>query len=276
MVLSSSSVGRHITEAALATRRLHFSRPLSRPFSGGYLLFASIHLSDNMAYEEIVDDAELSAFDELPDRLTMSTADLLNTYETVNVLAPLVRCSKLPFRHLTSLYETHVTHTPMILAQEFSRSQTARMSDFSTSATERGVFWMQPQHAGSTPTFKPHPEDADQPQKNGESSRAPRRRLPPTAKPPTKQSQLVRGNLVAQFASPNGECLADAAELIRPYVDGIDINCGCPQKWAYNEGIGCALLRKPELVRDMVRAVKARLGDEFPVSIKIRVDPDLK
>lgn len=34
--------------------------------------------------------------------------------------APLVRCSKLPFRHLVSLYNTHITTTPMILAAEVS------------------------------------------------------------------------------------------------------------------------------------------------------------
>jgi tRNA-dihydrouridine synthase 4 len=87
---------------------------------------------------------------------------------------------------------------------------------------------------------------------------------------------LVRGCLIAQFASPNGPSLADAAELISPYVDGLDLNCGCPQKWAYNEGIGCALLRKPELVGDMVRCVKDRMGWDFPVSVKIRIDPELR
>jgi tRNA-dihydrouridine synthase 4 len=50
---------------------------------------------------------------------------------------------------------------------------------------------------------------------------------------------------------------------------------GCPQKWAFQEGIGCALLRKPDTVRDLVRSVKQRLGWEFPVSVKIRVDDDL-
>lgn len=49
---------------------------------------------------------------------------------------------------------------------------------------------------------------------------------------------------------------------------------GCPQKWAYQEGFGCALLRKPELVHDLVRTTKARLGWNFPVSVKIRVDDD--
>jgi len=84
----------------------------------------------------------------------------------------------------------------------------------------------------------------------------------------------VRGLLLAQFASPNSASLADAAELIAPYIDGLDVNCGCPQKWAFHEGIGCALLRKPELVADMIRVTKDRMGWGWPVSIKIRIDPE--
>jgi tRNA-dihydrouridine synthase 4 len=266
-----------------------------------------------------------SDFTSLPNPLVLPPADLLDTYETVNVLAPLVRCSKLPFRHLCSLYETHITHTPMILAEEFSRAQTARLGDFSTSTEERGVFWMEPRKKGqgrngplgdglgldgenegqqSSSIVKEHtlrqPSNGDDEveleaevehsarlnydnediynTRNDPISYcrpAPHHRLPPTPRPPTPNSQLVRGVLLAQFASPNGPSLADAAELIVPYVDGLDLNCGCPQKWAYHEGIGCALLRKPELVRDMVKCVKDRMGWGWPVSIKIRVDPDL-
>lgn len=112
----------------------------------------------------------------------------------------------------------------------------------------------------------------------------------------------VRGSLFAQFAANDGTQLADAVELVKPWVDGIDINCGasflpplptsffsvqthlvwislnsgCPQKWAYHEGIGSALLRQPDLVRDLIRTTKQRVGWEFPVSVKIRVDSDLK
>ncbi|GFZ43993.1 tRNA-dihydrouridine synthase 4 [Saitozyma sp. JCM 24511] len=240
-------------------------------------------------------------------------SSLLTNYSSpINVLAPLVRCGKLPFRHLCSLYETHVTYTPMILAQEFSRSQSARMADFTSSKDERGVFWVEDRRGegigegvevGSVvqPTIYGHPEDfpngqpdlshlnLDDPsefQADSDSrptaphktyyTAPPHTRLPPSFLPPAKHSTLIRGSLIAQFASPNPGCLADAAELVAPYVDGLDLNCGCPQRWAYNEGIGCALLRKPELVRDMVRAVKGRLGWGWPVSVKIRVDPDLK
>ena len=67
------------------------------------------------------------------------------------------------------------------------------------------------------------------------------------------------------------------------YANGVDLNCGCPQKWAVHEKIGAHLMEDPELVRDMVRQVKSRTsgvrmadGDPFPCSVKIRVHPDLK
>jgi len=42
--------------------------------------------------------------------------------------------------------------------------------------------------------------------------------------------------LVAQFAASTPQELASAAGLIAPYVDAIDLNCGCPQHWAMAEG----------------------------------------
>jgi tRNA-dihydrouridine synthase len=63
------------------------------------------------------------------------------------------------------------------------------------------------------------------------------------------------------------------------------LNCGCPQKWAIGEGIGCHLMSKPDLVKEMVRATKerlaassARLSDGSPptCSIKIRIHPDIQ
>ncbi|WVR06999.1 hypothetical protein IAU60_004038 [Kwoniella sp. DSM 27419] len=232
------------------------------------------------------DASDEQLFAELPEAEVLSPSELLSTFEP-NVLAPLVRCSKLPFRHLTSLYETHITHTPMILAEEFSRAQIARVSDFSTSTDERGVYWMTPSAVKGMARVDStcHPRDARPSGPSAVPSSSKLKpshgqkglaRLPPSPTPPNKHSRLVKGCMIAQFASPNPTSLADAAELISPYVDGLDLNCGCPQRWAYNEGIGCALLRKPELVRDMVRSVKDRMGWDWPVSIKIRVDPDLK
>ncbi|EMC92665.1 hypothetical protein BAUCODRAFT_27019 [Baudoinia panamericana UAMH 10762] len=81
--------------------------------------------------------------------------------------------------------------------------------------------------------------------------------------------------LIAQFASSDPTEFARAAELIAPWVDGVDLNCGCPQSWALKEGIGCSLMSSPTLVANMIRAARARLGPSKSVSVKIRIHADL-
>src|SRR5690606_13183241 len=53
----------------------------------------------------------------------------------------------------------------------------------------------------------------------------------------------------------------------------VNLNCGCPQRWAIAEGIGCALLRKPALVADMVHTAWRQCGS-LPISVKIRLLED--
>lgn len=36
--------------------------------------------------------------------------------------------------------------------------------------------------------------------------------------------------LVAQFAAKTAQEFAEAAAMIAPYVDAVDLNCGCPQR----------------------------------------------
>ncbi len=141
-----------------------------------------------------------------------------------------------------------ITHTPMILAEEFSRSQTARISDFTTSKMERGVFWMRERRAGSAekaldvssesqdrnadigeadkshdshenaeagpsnfPQFLPKPLDTPS---RYHHHRSQTQRLPTSPFRPSPDHILTSGILIAQFASPNGKALADAVELI--------------------------------------------------------------
>ncbi|CAZ79866.1 unnamed protein product [Tuber melanosporum] len=82
--------------------------------------------------------------------------------------------------------------------------------------------------------------------------------------------------LIAQFGAHSSIDFSRAAELVKPYTDGVDLNCGCPQSWAIQEGIGCRLMQQPQLVKEMVRAAKDRCGEDFCVSIKIRVHHDLR
>lgn len=82
--------------------------------------------------------------------------------------------------------------------------------------------------------------------------------------------------LIAQFASSEPEEFARASDMISPWVDGVNLNCGCPQSWALKEGIGCSLMENPEVVSDMVRAAKARLDSNKSVSVKIRIHKNLE
>ncbi|XP_004676987.1 PREDICTED: tRNA-dihydrouridine(20a/20b) synthase [NAD(P)+]-like [Condylura cristata] len=82
--------------------------------------------------------------------------------------------------------------------------------------------------------------------------------------------------LIVQFAANDARLLSDAAQIVCPYASGIDINCGCPQRWAMSEGYGACLINKPELVQDMVKQIRNQVEKpRFSVSIKIRIHDDL-
>lgn len=89
-------------------------------------------------------------------------------------------------------------------------------------------------------------------------------------------TNLLDRPLVVQFAARCGKDLADATEMIVPFADGVDINCGCPQRWAIKSGYGACLIKNPELIQDMVQQTRQRVQDDFPVSIKIRIHHDTR
>lgn len=83
--------------------------------------------------------------------------------------------------------------------------------------------------------------------------------------------------LIVQFAAKNPVEFADSAEIVAPFSDGIDLNCGCPQRWAMTEGYGACLMSKPELLSEMVRQARERVCDpNFSISIKIRIHNDTR
>lgn len=176
--------------------------------------------------------------------------------------APMVRYSKLAFRQTVHHFGTDLCWTPMILAKEFNRSHFARDSDLTM----------------STPTPLLTPTLAV---KGGEGRQGGRVGEVPT---------------IAQFGANQALELSRAASLAAPYVNGVDLNCGCPQSWACQEKLGAALMERRELVRDMVTETRSRLlndgwavdlanygsnsgveaGRGRSVSVKIRVHSDLR
>lgn len=82
--------------------------------------------------------------------------------------------------------------------------------------------------------------------------------------------------VIAQFAANDLNEYISAAEMIYPYVDGIDLNCGCPQSWAMQCGYGSALLKSPEIIKDLTSTVRRNMPNSFSVSVKLRVQKVLR
>ena len=84
--------------------------------------------------------------------------------------------------------------------------------------------------------------------------------------------------LIVQFAANNSSEFATAAEFVRNFSDGVELNCGCPQKWAIQEGLGSALIENNSLICEMVKETKKRLNydKDFTVAVKIRLHHNIK
>ena len=77
--------------------------------------------------------------------------------------------------------------------------------------------------------------------------------------------------LVIQLFGKNPENFAKATKWIAANLspDGIDINMGCPARKVVGSDHGAALLKKPELACEIVKAVK--METDLPVSVKTRL-----
>lgn len=75
-----------------------------------------------------------------------------------------------------------------------------------------------------------------------------------------------------QLLGSDPACLADnAAALARLSPPGIDLNFGCPAKVVNRHGGGAALLDEPELVAEIVSAVRRAVPQHIAVSAKMRL-----
>ncbi|KAK1743457.1 tRNA-dihydrouridine synthase [Skeletonema marinoi] len=79
--------------------------------------------------------------------------------------------------------------------------------------------------------------------------------------------------LIAQFCGHDKEVLYQAMKVVEDHVDGVDINCGCPQNIAKKGQYGAYLMEKDggDCVVEIVRYLAPRL--KVPVSVKLRILP---
>lgn len=77
--------------------------------------------------------------------------------------------------------------------------------------------------------------------------------------------------MIVQFAANSSTDFLYATEMVQNYADGVDLNCGCPQSWAMQDGYGSSLLKRPEVIDDCIKTVRRNVGSSFSISVKIRL-----
>jgi len=78
---------------------------------------------------------------------------------------------------------------------------------------------------------------------------------------------------IYQIGTANPETAVAAASLVAKDVAGIDVNAGCPKPFSTSGGMGAALLKTPEKLCSILRALVKEVGEpnEIGISVKIRL-----
>ncbi len=232
-------------------------------------------------------------------------ADATHAPPYLQFLSPMVRYSKLPFRLLCRRFGADLAFTPMIIAKDVNRGSFATDLPPSVSAEyaaacaraaearalaeaaagQCGVEGLggRGTRVGSGTAVN---DDDDSSGADGSASVVRMPILTPSPSPSDPYSSRVTVEefstapadrpLIAQLAANDPVELSRCAAAFAALVDGVDINCGCPQSWIIKEKCGAALSAQPQLVAELVRAARSTLPAGMTVSVKVRLRPDLR
>lgn len=80
--------------------------------------------------------------------------------------------------------------------------------------------------------------------------------------------------LILQLAGNTAEPIISLAnqDFLKNHIDGVDLNCGCPQGFAMEKKIGAGLLNDPEHLIDLARQISQAIP--YPFSMKLRLHED--
>ena len=78
--------------------------------------------------------------------------------------------------------------------------------------------------------------------------------------------------LIAQFCGSDPTTVLEAASYLKDHVDGIDLNCGCPQGIAKKGFYGAFLLEETDTLLNLVKRMVNELGG-VPITVKVRLLP---
>lgn len=100
----------------------------------------------------------------------------------------------------------------------------------------------------------------------------------PTLDPENRESVLYRihpelekGKLIYQVGTANPELAVQAAKHVAADVAGIDVNAGCPKPFSTSGGMGAALLKTPDLLCSILRALVEEVGKVYEIGISVKI-----
>ena len=77
--------------------------------------------------------------------------------------------------------------------------------------------------------------------------------------------------LIFQLGTSNPESAVAAAKLVAQDVAGIDVNSGCPKPFSMKGGMGAALLKDPDRLCSILRALVKEVGQEHEIGISVKI-----
>lgn len=113
--------------------------------------------------------------------------------------------------------------------------------------------------------IRPSPPHSSNPSSSSSSSEAPA----PSQVPWLDGNPAIDRPLIVQFCANEPAHLLEAARLVAPYCDAVDLNLGCPQGIARKGHYGAFLQEDQDLVHRLIKTLHENL--DVPVTAKIRV-----
>ena len=191
-----------------------------------------------------------SASSSLPPRVPIPRNGV--DYRGVVGLAPMVRSGELPTRLLALAYGADLVWGPetidrALIGTTRKLNPSTGTIDFTRFPSRGGRNHNDASHAAETPEsviYRLHP---------------------------AKEA----GKLIFQLGTAHPDTAVEAARVVAADVAGIDVNAGCPKPFSTLGGMGAALLRDPDRLAAILRALVGSVGTEHAIgiSVKIRVLP---
>merc|ERR1711939_219917 len=79
------------------------------------------------------------------------------------------------------------------------------------------------------------------------------------------------GRLIYQIGTNSPERAVEAAKLFAEHVSGFDVNAGCPKSFSTDGGMGAALLRTPDLLASILKALVEEVGKPHAIGISVKI-----